>query len=151
MHDFDNDAMFGCDLRVCPPKPNLMSEHTAMTNQQQHLITPPDELVGQWDEEGTSMFRPEYQTHLCAKAAQWGADQELDACINYFHEYDTSWGEDSDLIAGLRAARRPKAPSKAESALNALEHILRHSQTDHGANTIRLALERLKELEGAND
>lgn len=37
----------------------------------------------------------------------------------------------------------PKPPSLKESALNALEHILRHSQTDHGANTIRRALEAL--------
>ena len=43
----------------------------------------------------------------------------------------------------IRAARRPKPPSLKESALNALEHILRHSQTDHGANTIRRALNEL--------
>ena len=29
LHDADNDAMFGRDLRVYPPKPNPMSEHTA--------------------------------------------------------------------------------------------------------------------------
>lgn len=31
VHDFDNDAMFGCDLRVYPPKPSPMSEHTAIS------------------------------------------------------------------------------------------------------------------------
>lgn len=46
----------------------------------QHPITPPPELVQKWDEEGTNMFRPAYQTHLCARAAQWNADQELEAC-----------------------------------------------------------------------
>ena len=46
----------------------------------QHPITPPPELVQKWDEEGTNMFRPAYQTHLCARAAHWGADQELEAC-----------------------------------------------------------------------
>ena len=29
LHDADNDAMFGRDLRVYPPKPNPMSEYTA--------------------------------------------------------------------------------------------------------------------------
>ena len=77
---------------------------------------------------------------------QQAADQELEACELYLAQSPyPSWAKD------LRAARRPIAQSKAESALNALEHILRHSQTDHGANTIRLALERLKELEVAND
>ena len=102
---------------------------------------------------------PDFDTtlasYIATRASQWGwvqrgaateaelqqrADQELEACC----EWTQSYAECGD---SLRAARRPMPPSKAESALNALEHILRHSQTDHGANTIRLALERLKKLE----
>jgi hypothetical protein len=45
------------------------------------------------------------------------ADQELEACINYFLEYDSSWGENSELVTGLRAVRRPKPPSLKEQAL----------------------------------
>ena len=45
----------------------------------------------------------------------------------------------------------PKTQSRAELALKALEHILRHSQTELGANTIRLELERLKRLDAANE
>ena len=151
MHDFDNDAMFGCDLRVCPPKPSPMSEHTATTNQQQHPITPPDELVKKIRSDALrgGNGQHSYELSLVNIAFAAGADQELKACCELLNKspYGASLAVNG-VIEQLRAARRPKAQSKAESALNALEHILRHSQTDHGANTIRLALERLKELEG---
>lgn len=49
-----------------------------------------------------------------------------------------------DAVSKLGKDCRTKAQSKAELALNALDHILRHSQTDHGANTIRQALQHLK-------
>ena len=40
-------------------------------------IIPPPDLVDKWDEEGTEMFRPQYQQHLTARAAQWGARQAI--------------------------------------------------------------------------
>ena len=79
-----------------------------MTNQQ-HPITPPPELVRQWRIQIEYCSTRASRETLLAQIFAAGADQELEACINYFHEYDTSWGEDSDLIAGLRAARRPPA------------------------------------------
>ena len=113
-------------------------------------ITPPLEMLQQWASEywgnpGECLGNGE--KYIAAQSAQWGADQELEACCEWLDR--RLFGRDE--IAELRAARRPKLPSKAESALNALEHILRHSQTDHGANTIRLALERLKKLEALDD
>ena len=123
----------------------------------QHLITPPRELKQKWHEEAAhrQYSVSETEDHLFEQAAQWGYDQrgevneaklqqardeELEACCEWLrHEY--GYGE--ELALKLRAARRPKPPSLKESALNALEHILRHSQTDHGANTIRRALEAL--------
>ena len=85
-----------------------------------HPITPPPELVKQWtslacEEEGWKSW-----DSIAAQAAQWGADQELEACINYFHEYDTSWGENSELITGLRNTRRPQPPTLKEQALSEL-------------------------------
>jgi hypothetical protein len=112
---------------------------------QEHPITPSSELVEKWyeaiDNSSTS-----WKQELTTQAARWGADQELEACINYFHEYDTSWGEDSDLIAGLRAIRRPKPPSLKEQALEQLDSL--HSDLKlHGlgtnTDTIRRALECL--------
>ena len=87
----------------------------------QHPITPPLELVQEWWDKVPGTFTSMVdETHLATQAAQWGADQELEACINYFHEYDTSWGENSELITGLRTARRPKPPSLKEEALSEL-------------------------------
>ena len=114
----------------------------------EHPITPPPELVQQWLCSDDYLWGPLEQTsititanrlqNIVTAAAQWGADQELEACCEWVAEHISS-----PEAAELRADRRPKPPSLKESALNALEHILRHSQTDHGANTIRKALEAL--------
>ena len=93
-------------------------------------------------------YRDSYQgdlseiEYIVLKSAQWGADKELKACCTVLDglAYEEAIGSDR-----LREARRPKPPSLKECALNALEHILRHSQTDHGANTIRHALEQLND------
>jgi transposase len=99
-------------------------------------ITPPPELIEKLQDLGN--------LDAIELAYQAGADQELEACVQWITE-QTCFYPNSDLIKDLRAARRPKPPSLKESALNALEHILRHSQTDHGANTIRRALEQLND------
>ena len=111
-------------------------------------ITPPPELAQTlWNEMRNAHHEDipcsESWNRAIAKAYQAGADMELEACCEWLGGYTS----DHMAIYFLRDARRPKPPSKAESALNALEHILRHSQTDHGASTIRLALEHLKKLE----
>ncbi len=112
---------------------------------QQHPITPPTELVQQWDDEGTEMFRPEYQQHLATRAAQWGADQELEACCEWLHWQNLA--THPELIPSLRAARRPKAPSLKEQALEQLDGIAAVFRMSHGGNlvcdTIRRALEAL--------
>jgi hypothetical protein len=87
------------------------------------------------------MFRPEYQLHLAARAAQWGADQELEACCEWL-ENQPQWMED------LRAARRPKPPSLKEQALLQLD-TLNADLAMHGRgcdlSQIRRALEALPE------
>jgi len=110
-----------------------------MTNQ--HPITPPLELVHQW----ADMLASRSDQAVFTMAAQWGGDQELEACVEWLGDAPVVYNDNKDLHPGsyLRDARRRKPPSLKESALNALEHILRHSQTDHGANTIRRALEAL--------
>jgi hypothetical protein len=114
---------------------------------QQHLITPPPELVQEWRE------APEFSAlspcvivtvtttklqDIATQGARWGADQELEACCE--------WLQDPDLNVDtykLRAARRPKPPSLKEQALEALAHILNNSSTQLGADTIHRALEQL--------
>jgi hypothetical protein len=82
-----------------------------------HPITPPPELVQQWIEQGVS--RPpsaDYMTCFATQAAQWGADQELDACCEWLEPR-----LNPASIDDFRAARRPKPPSLKEQALEALE------------------------------
>ena len=103
----------------------------------QHPITPPPELVQQWIDANKTWLRG-----IALEAAQWGADQELEACCHYFAR-DLR----ESLALELRATRRSKPPSLKEEALKALDHILNNSSTDLGGNTIRRALEQLPDSE----
>ncbi len=92
----------------------------------EHPITPPPELVEQW------RTAPEYTTgkemftmvsvstrrlqEVATQAARWGADQELEACVNYVD--NTISG---NKARALRAARRLKPPSLKELNLKHLE------------------------------
>jgi hypothetical protein len=77
-------------------------------------ITPPPELVQQWMAEfyGTVVAPGEATTDIAARAAQWGADQELEACCEWFADDVVS--EVVSVVAELRAARRP-APKPPET------------------------------------
>jgi hypothetical protein len=106
-----------------------------------HPITPPPELVQQWDEEGTTMLRPAYQTHLTTRAAQWGADQELEACCKWLKVEGYP-----GTVIDLRATRRPEPPSLKEQAIAELdEAVIRGDclSTSSAVHTIRRALEAL--------
>jgi hypothetical protein len=110
-----------------------------MTNQ--HPITPPPELVGQWLTEAADLqlLTPSNLSYLATKAARWGADQELEACVQLTRDND---GYDAAL--GLRATRRPKPPSLKEQALARLAE-LESDEPGYGVGiaTIRRALEAL--------
>ena len=121
-----------------------------MTNQQQqHPLTPPPKLLQQWANEAIAPdgipTEAKWQRKFATLAAQWGADQELEACCEWFIR---DW-TDVETADKLRAARRPKPLSLAEEALEAWERQMdSHEETDADMDTIRLALERLQELEG---
>ena len=81
-------------------------------------ITPPPELVGRWFREAQRDDAPDVVCWMQAtanRAAQWGADLELEACCEWTRDSD---GYDASLE--LRAARRPKPPSLKERAQQAL-------------------------------
>ena len=103
----------------------------------QHPITPPPELVEQWREKWSDACGP-FAVYIAAQAAQWGSDQELEACLERIL--------DVALADQLRAARRPKPLTLKEQALAELE-ILRIDANAHGlgfdAPAIRRALEAL--------
>ena len=107
-----------------------------------HPITPSPELVMQLKKEAPPFEGvPEREQYLINAAYQAGADEELQACINFVYDNMLC---DSNFYKNLRDARRPKLPTLKEQALEALDHIcVNHSKaTDHEC-TIRRALEAL--------
>ena len=110
-----------------------------------HPITPPPELVRQW------MERTEYDEHtwfyesyIAEQAAQWGADQELEACCKWVGAIDGKCGP------RLRLARRPQFKSLKEKALAALERYESEEWCEEMTfdnSIIRRALESLPENE----
>ncbi len=112
-----------------------------------HPITPPPELVQQWigDYYGcpVSGELAGVETAIAARAAQWGADQELEACCEWL-EHTVLLRHQHDVVPSLRAARRPKPPSLKQQALAEV-----HISFDKGylkeksVNLIRRALEQI--------
>jgi hypothetical protein len=98
-------------------------------------ITPPPELIEQWMQVHTTKY------DLARQAAQWGADQELEACCEWVNSFQNKLVHAHDL----RLVRRPKPPSKQE----ALDEL--HISFDRGylkkeaADIIRRALEQLND------
>jgi hypothetical protein len=115
-----------------------------------HPITPQPELVEQWVTEACpecylsyDEFTGESVEILATRAAQWGADQELESCCEWLklegHEYEHE---------ALLAARRPKPPSLKEQALKELAWVDKHLDMPlhnhcNAIHTIRRALEQL--------
>ena len=114
---------------------------------EQHLITPPTELVELWRSQWVGADTT-LASYIAAQAARWGADQELEACCTEV----TFWGS-KGMADRLQATRRPKPLSKADRALAALREVESSGNlyVNGRKDTIRLALEHLKELEQLND
>ena len=115
---------------------------------QQHPITPPLKLVKQWLEDGPEDGELSISRHIATQAAQWGSDQELEACCQVLYaRYDIpnciAPRMAEDMREWLRASRRPKPPSLKDQALKALDNISIASFEQDAANTIRRALEQL--------
>jgi hypothetical protein len=110
-------------------------------------ITPPPELVQQWGHDANLLGVPHndenwaYEQHIANRAAQWGADQELEACLRLV-EIDA--GEDAyDFARYIRAARRPRPPSLKEQALAVLNKAEDPSWDINDFSIVRKALEQL--------
>jgi len=111
-----------------------------MTNQ--HPITPPTELVQQWIESTRSddcigAYPDDLEQQICVLAAQYGADQELEACCEWVGAVDGKYGP------RLRLARRPKPKSLKEQALDVLEDLSNGIETADSWFLIQSALEQL--------
>ena len=107
-------------------------------------LTPPPELVRQWDDEwfdGREATPDGELDYIATQSAQWGADQELEACCEWL-ECNYNYPQ---VNHPLRAARRPEPPSLKEQALEALEALPTPAGqvTADRLATIRRALEAL--------
>ena len=103
---------------------------------QQHPITPPPDLVRAW----ASLVEQHGIVDVFASIAQWGADQELEACCEALDAVNGSnyWSQ------VLRSGRRPKPPSLKLQALNDLNAAYNEDAIDDTTYcNIRRALEAL--------
>jgi len=108
-----------------------------MTNQ--HPIIPPFTVMDKWRNDSNASF---YDNLI--SAAQWGADQELDACAKWIR---STFGGYSTWADNLRDARRstPKPPSLKKQALEALREAEAsgHLCVNGRSDIIRKVLEAL--------
>ena len=107
---------------------------------QRHPISPPEELVEEWGQNvriDYSDMHWGYEQILCAMAARWGADQELEACCKWLPKLPP-WSADD-----LRRHRRPKPLSLKAQALEALEVIPKLVGFESERDAIHRALEAL--------
>jgi hypothetical protein len=111
---------------------------------QQNSITPPLELVHQW----ADMLSSRSDHAVFSIAAQWGADQELEACCEWLEKEREHLGWAYRLNPQtIRAARRPKPRSLKEQALAVLTQYMTGETilTKDSVDTIRRALEQLND------
>ena len=102
-------------------------------------ITPPPELVRHWSRFQGDTDSEALWFRIANEAAQWGADQELEACCEWADE--TGWQGAGD---GLRTTRRPKPSSLKEQAIRELGGAYDRDKIDDTTyDTIRRALEAL--------
>ena len=100
-----------------------------------HPITPPSELLQLWFEQHHDYDKG--INELLIEAAQYGADQELQACCEWLSVPCPSYGRE------LRNARRPKTPSLKEQALQSVKRFESGQDLMGDLDTIRCALEQL--------
>jgi hypothetical protein len=107
----------------------------------QSYPVPPPELLEQWSTEANRQDCVSYTKSIAINAAQWGADQELEACCEWLGYAPVVYNNNDDLHPGsyLRDARRPKPPTLKEQALERLELAKKYVDVE----PIRRALEAL--------
>jgi hypothetical protein len=120
----------------------------------------PPELVKEWMESTCFLdcngnYHDDLDQRIANKAAQWAADQELEACCEWLEDnapaqqlLGHTWVDCEDpqeTAKHLRIARRPKPPTLAEQGMEALRSTMFCRQCDYDA--LFAAINRLAELE----
>jgi hypothetical protein len=104
-------------------------------------ITPPPELVREWQIKIEYCSRRVDREAFVAKVFQLGADHQLEACCEYL-TCCAAW--EPEDVEELRDFCRPKPPSLKEQALAVLDDASNRIDAAH-ENIIRRALEALPE------
>jgi hypothetical protein len=113
-----------------------------------HPIIPPPELVEQWWDAVPGTFTHlADEMQLATAAAQWGADQQLEACCEQLKSIPSPIGIPFGEMASnaLRNACRPQPPSLKEQALALLDKAEDPSWDINDFSIIRQALEQLND------
>jgi hypothetical protein len=111
-----------------------------MTNQ--HPIVPPPDKIHNWLQLEKIGYTIE---QIITVAAQYGADQELEACCEYVYER-LKLTTAAHIAQDLRTSRRPKPPSLKEQALLAIDTAVADDRLSADvAAVVRRALEALPE------
>ena len=105
-----------------------------MTN---HPIIPPPELVLEWTSLANEEEGQEVWSSIATQAAQWGADQELEATLGLMETLNIRG------VDYIRNARRPQPPSLKEQALALLDKAEDPSWDINDFSIVRKALEAL--------
>jgi hypothetical protein len=116
-----------------------------MTNQEHPITPPPEELLDKWEGKWHHyQGQYTYEMFMAEQAAQWGADQELEACCEVVNRWIGPWHPGIKLPDRLRVARRPKPPSLKEQALLAIDTAVADERLSADvASVVRRALEAL--------
>jgi hypothetical protein len=104
-----------------------------------HPIIPPSELIYDWAKDRALLNDPTpLPEYIATRAAQWGADQELDSCCEWL-DRNNQWAR-VDLDE-LREGRRPNPLSIKEQALLAIDTAVADDRLSADvANVVRRAL-----------
>ena len=118
-----------------------------MTNQISLIIPPPGwvfELLNEACKRAETLeFGKVDYVYMVNKSAQWGADRELEVCVQLL---DINGCPDKWLDMLRAIARRPTPPSLKDQALRELGDIYNDEKIDdHVYDTIRRALEQLND------
>jgi hypothetical protein len=109
---------------------------------------PPPYLLAEWLRQACECSPHDHSSgaiggFMAYKAAQWGADKELESCVDWIAVYQ-GLEHPELLIALLRAARRPGPPSMNKQALYEIDAAYDSGKIDDTTyGTIRRALEAI--------
>jgi hypothetical protein len=108
-----------------------------------HPAIPPSDQLKKWEDKWFD--EEEHPDVLLIQAFQAGADQELEACVEWLGDAPVVWDNNGDLHPGsyLRDARRPKPSLKQQAMCALVDGIARGGHDPSDIETIRRALEQL--------